>query len=174
MDGLSIKEAARQLGVSTKTIQRRIEDGTIKAEKVLGPYGLQYCIPRVELDRPTASQPIVPLARGMNPHEVKELMRNVFSDVTEEIKRDVLAGVIEQNDLNRKFMENITNSLEQRILEKMIEIRNLCTEIKFLESKNLRLESENAQLQMDLKAARNELREIKNRGFLGRCFNLKP
>ena len=39
MTGLTIKEAARELGTSTRTIFRMIQDGRLKAEKVDMPYG---------------------------------------------------------------------------------------------------------------------------------------
>ncbi len=39
MTGLTIKEAARELGTSTRTIFRMIKDGRLKAEKVDMPYG---------------------------------------------------------------------------------------------------------------------------------------
>jgi len=40
----TIKEAATVLGVSEKTIRRRIKDGTIKAEQADGKYGAEYHI----------------------------------------------------------------------------------------------------------------------------------
>jgi excisionase family DNA binding protein len=39
MQGLTIKEAAKELGVSTRTIFRYIQNGKLKAEKVDMPYG---------------------------------------------------------------------------------------------------------------------------------------
>jgi len=39
MTGLTIKEAARELGTSTRTIFRMIRDERLKAEKVDMPYG---------------------------------------------------------------------------------------------------------------------------------------
>ncbi len=40
----SIKEAAAVLGLSEKTIRRRIKDGSIKAEQITGKYGVEYRI----------------------------------------------------------------------------------------------------------------------------------
>ena len=42
--GLSIAEAARSLGVSTRTIRRYIKSGKINAELVPGPFGEEYRI----------------------------------------------------------------------------------------------------------------------------------
>lgn len=39
MRGLTVKEAANELGASTRTIFRMMQDGRLKAEKVDLPYG---------------------------------------------------------------------------------------------------------------------------------------
>lgn len=39
MRGLTIKEAAKELGITTRTIFRMIQDGRLKAEKVDMPFG---------------------------------------------------------------------------------------------------------------------------------------
>ncbi len=52
--GLTISEAARSLGVSTRTVRRLIKSGKIQAELVLGIFGQEYRIlslPR-ELHKP--------------------------------------------------------------------------------------------------------------------------
>ena len=52
--GLTISEAAKSLGVSTRTVRRLIKSGKIQAELVLGPFGQEYRIlslPR-ELHKP--------------------------------------------------------------------------------------------------------------------------
>ena len=42
--GLTISEAARSLGVSTRTVRRFIKSGKIQAELVLGVFGQEYRI----------------------------------------------------------------------------------------------------------------------------------
>ena len=52
--GLTISEAARSLGVSSRTVRRFIKSGKIEAELVPGPFGQEYRIltlPR-ELQKP--------------------------------------------------------------------------------------------------------------------------
>ena len=44
MQGLTIAEAARSLGVSSRTIRRFIKSGKISAELVPGPFGEEYHI----------------------------------------------------------------------------------------------------------------------------------
>ena len=45
LEGYSIKDAARTLGVTPKTIRRLIKDGKIEAELVEGKFGPEYRIP---------------------------------------------------------------------------------------------------------------------------------
>ncbi|MFC1925760.1 helix-turn-helix domain-containing protein [Chloroflexota bacterium] len=40
----TIKEAAEALGLSEKTVRRRIKDGSLKAEQTKGKYGVEYRI----------------------------------------------------------------------------------------------------------------------------------
>ncbi len=42
--GLTIAEAARSLGVSSRTVRRYVKSGKIHAELVLGPFGEEYRI----------------------------------------------------------------------------------------------------------------------------------
>ena len=56
--GWTIKQAAKALGQSEKTIRRHIKSGEIKAEQVLGKYGMEYRI----MDLKTAPT----LDRGMD------------------------------------------------------------------------------------------------------------
>ena len=42
--GLSIAQAASELGVSTRTVRRYIKAGKIKAELINGRFGEEYCI----------------------------------------------------------------------------------------------------------------------------------
>jgi excisionase family DNA binding protein len=45
METLSVKAAAARLGVSTRTIRRRIKAGELEASLTDGPYGQEYRIP---------------------------------------------------------------------------------------------------------------------------------
>jgi len=42
--GFTIAEAARSLGVSSRTVRRYVKSGKIHAESVLGPFGQEYRI----------------------------------------------------------------------------------------------------------------------------------
>jgi excisionase family DNA binding protein len=52
--GMNINEAAKTLGVSTRTIRRYIKSGKIQAELVIGHFGEEYRI----LDLPSDLEPI--------------------------------------------------------------------------------------------------------------------
>jgi excisionase family DNA binding protein len=45
--GLSIAQAAKKLGVSTRTVRRFIKAGKLKAELVAGTFGPEYRIPEI-------------------------------------------------------------------------------------------------------------------------------
>ncbi|GAJ14897.1 unnamed protein product, partial [marine sediment metagenome] len=45
--GLTIAQAAKSLGVSTRTVRRSIKSGKIDAELVPGPFGQEYRIPKL-------------------------------------------------------------------------------------------------------------------------------
>lgn len=61
--GITITEAARRLGVSTKTVRRRIAEGSLAAHKASGPGGFQYRVtdPTVLVVRAGQAEP--PVAR---------------------------------------------------------------------------------------------------------------
>ena len=50
--GWTIKEAAKALGRSEKTIRRNIKSGKIKAQEVAGKYGMEYRIMDLPVGRP--------------------------------------------------------------------------------------------------------------------------
>ena len=48
--GLTIAQAAKELGVSTRTVRRFIKSGKVDAELVLGPFGQEYRILELPVD----------------------------------------------------------------------------------------------------------------------------
>ena len=51
--GLTVAETAKALGLSERTIRRRIKSGKIKADLVVGRYGEEY---RIDLDEVAATE----------------------------------------------------------------------------------------------------------------------
>jgi excisionase family DNA binding protein len=60
--GLTIAQAARSLGVSSRTVRRFIKSGKIRAELVPGPFGEEYQIlelpPALRKQRPIDNPPV--------------------------------------------------------------------------------------------------------------------
>ena len=56
--GMTIGQAARKLGVSTRTIRRHIKAGKIKAELVGGPFGDEYRIYNLEKESETKEESV--------------------------------------------------------------------------------------------------------------------
>lgn len=68
----TIKEAAEALGVSEKTIRRRIKDGIIKAEQTQGKYGVEYRITSLEETVPADKVPEIGQGQGFVEYTVTE------------------------------------------------------------------------------------------------------
>jgi excisionase family DNA binding protein len=73
--GLTISEAAKSLGVSSRTVRRFIKSGKIHAELVLGPFGEEYRILSLphELRKPKP----VDNAPGQTPSQVMDIIREL-------------------------------------------------------------------------------------------------
>ncbi len=56
--GMTIGQAAKQLGVSTRTIRRHIKAGKIKASLISGPFGDEYRIYDLPLEPQGDEEPI--------------------------------------------------------------------------------------------------------------------
>ena len=73
--GLTIAQAARSLGVSSRTVRRFIKSGKIHAELVPGPFGEEYRIPELPLElrksKPVDNTPI------QTPIQVMDIIRGL-------------------------------------------------------------------------------------------------
>jgi excisionase family DNA binding protein len=95
-DFVSVAEAARQLGVSTATVKRRIAAGTLEAEQLQRPQGYEY---RVRLTRDVSapftersdSEPAAPLA--VTTHDVSAAITAAVAPLVERLA--VQDGAIE-------------------------------------------------------------------------------
>lgn len=59
----TIKEAAEALGISEKTVRRRIKDGSLEAQQIPGKYGIEYRIIDLKDVRP---KDVIPLDKGLD------------------------------------------------------------------------------------------------------------
>ena len=73
--GLTISEAAKSLGVSTRTVRRFIKSGKIHAEFVPGAFGQEYRIPTLPRElhksKPVDNTPV------QNPVQVMDIIREL-------------------------------------------------------------------------------------------------
>lgn len=76
---LTISQAAKSLGVSTRTVRRFIKSGRIQAELVPGPFGQEYRIPELPSDlhkaKPTDNTPGQTLSQ--TPGQVVDIIREL-------------------------------------------------------------------------------------------------
>ena len=87
-EGLNINQAAEKLGVSVRTVRRRIKEGSLRAIKIEGRFGEEY---RIFLDEPISATAIVdePIDdnkekfSAVNQPEVQQLLK-VISDLSQQ------------------------------------------------------------------------------------------
>lgn len=82
---ITIAEAARRLGVSTKTIRRRIATGELAAHKAAGPGGFQYRVTDPVVMVVTAGAPSVdaqPAQRGQRAGGVDKEVGHVLLELS--------------------------------------------------------------------------------------------
>jgi excisionase family DNA binding protein len=65
VQGWTVKEAAKALGRSEKTIRRNIKSGKMKAEQVPGKYGMEYRIVDLPVGRPLDRGPDISIDNAL-------------------------------------------------------------------------------------------------------------
>jgi len=81
--GLTILQAARSLGVSTRTVRRFIKSGKIQAELVPGPFGQEYRIfelpPDLHKAKPVDNTPGQALGQTLSqtPGQIMDIVREL-------------------------------------------------------------------------------------------------
>ena len=73
--GLTIAQAARSLGVSSRTVRRFIKSGKIDAELVPGPFGQEYRI--LELPPEVRKPKLIDSPPGQTPIQVMDIIREL-------------------------------------------------------------------------------------------------
>lgn len=105
-DYYTLKEAAELLGVSSKTIRRRIQLGEIEAELLDGPYGEQYFLPKVQFKK--AAQ-IIDVVQIRKEHELRDVAL-ALSTLMEERDEKLIKQF---KDFQEKQIENMDNLRDQ-------------------------------------------------------------
>jgi MerR family copper efflux transcriptional regulator len=99
---LSVSEAAKMLGVSEKTVRRRIKAGDLLAELVPGPYGQQYRIPASAIQ---TAQEVVDVIQVDRPNDPRVLGMVVAQAVEEAVARQTAPLLQEIRALREQFGE---------------------------------------------------------------------
>ena len=91
----TIKEAAEALGLSEKTIRRRIKDGTLKAEQSQGKYGIEYRITDIK-----DIKDALPLDKGLDIEENMTMAKALDIEGNMAIAKalDIIKALQEENE----------------------------------------------------------------------------
>ena len=106
---LTIKEAAKRLGVSDKTVRRRIKKGELPAQLVDSPYGEQYMIPADAVEAASQTIAVATVEKQPDPRTIAMAIGQALDQRDAEIKSEIqaLRDEIKQRD------EQITATLEK-------------------------------------------------------------
>lgn len=152
---LTVKEAAEQLGVSDKTIRRRIAKGDLKAELKESPYGHQYFIPKTEIN---TAQQIIDVVKVKKEYDIQELAIS-------------LSAYLEERDAS---LIEITNELSSKLDNSVQEFQKSINDLK---DENAKLKEQLIKTQEEhftaLDTKLKTLMESKQnkKGFFSKIFN---
>lgn len=113
---LTIREAARAMGVSMATIRRKIKAGEIPAKLGPGPYGETYYIRESDLAKATAIIEVVPVRKELDAKDVHDIFQSIVQPLINEITEQ--RRIIEQQ--NRKIEELLTQLQKTKERDQML------------------------------------------------------
>lgn len=110
---LTVREAAEQLGISEKTVRRRIKNGSLPAELKQGDYGQQYFI---RADAIETAQAITDVVEVKRVHDVQALSMAVVQALDERNKtlESELATIREELAATREALQKLQETLTQQ------------------------------------------------------------
>lgn len=110
---MTIREAAKALGVSMATIRRRIKAGEIPAEIEEGPYGPTYYIKESDLAEAASVIEVVPLTRELDANQIHAIFTSIMQPLIDELLDEIAKQrrIIEQQ--NEKI-EQLTEQLREK------------------------------------------------------------
>lgn len=86
---MTIKEAAEMLGVSDKTVRRRIKKGELPAELVDSPYGEQYMIPADAVEAASQTLTVATVEKQPDPMTIALAIGQALDKRDAEIKAEI-------------------------------------------------------------------------------------
>ena len=110
---MTIKEAARRLGISERTVRRRIKDGSLPAELKQGDYGQQYFIPADVIE---TAQVITDVVEVKRVHDGQALSMAIVRAMEERDKalEGELIAMREELAATREALEDLKNEISQQ------------------------------------------------------------
>ena len=129
-DDLTIKEAAKSLGVSGDTIRRRIKDGTIKAEMRPSKYGKpQYYINPVEISGAVRHVEVARVEHSMTPEQFAGSMQQAMQQTVQQAIEPLHKEIAALQDTMQQNMQQDQQAVEQAVEPLHKEIAALRAEI---------------------------------------------
>ncbi len=111
METLSVKEAAARLGVSTRTIRRRIKAGELEASLVDGPYGQEYRIPLAAIQTAQTVTDVIAFNRQTDVNTLALAVAQAISE-TQQATQAELEALRQQIRVLTETVNKQTQSLE--------------------------------------------------------------
>lgn len=116
-----IKEVAKMLGVSDKTVRRRIQNGQLQAILKEGAYGKQYHLPKAQFEDAIETVEVLTVKKE---HDIKNLALVLAKHLDERETRIVDEIHSMKAELKDEFEKKLEEQLviqEERIREKVLE-----------------------------------------------------
>lgn len=109
----TIKEAAERLGVSERTVRRRIKDDSLPAKKMLGQYGQQWFIPVQAIE---TAQEITEVVEVKRSHDVQALTLAIVQalESRDNAMKAELEALTAEVAAGKEQMEQLRSELEWR------------------------------------------------------------
>ncbi len=114
---LTLDSAARQLGVSVRTLRRWIKSGKLNARLEPGPYGRQYLVPRSGIDSVHLVRDVERAERQEQIETIPELVENYLAR-----REDSLATAL-------TGLQEISRRMEEREEAILAELRSIRQEL---------------------------------------------
>jgi excisionase family DNA binding protein len=120
---LTVREAAKAMGVSMATIRRRIKTGELPAELEPGPYGETYFIRESDLADAASIVEVVPVTRELDVRDVQAMFQSIVQPLLNELAEQ--RRVIEQQNEKIEMLLEQVREKEERDQLLMEAIRSL-------------------------------------------------
>lgn len=138
--GWTLREAADNLGISLNTVRKRLRDGTLRGEKVLGINGPEWCItPPTDTGSNEAGSKKTPSIERPSGSSIVEPPSTVFSEMFDELRatREELQAAHWRNG----YLEAQLESHKEQI-KLLPDYQHKATEAEILKARVLELETE--------------------------------